>query len=269
MTSLTSKVGGAWYVWQNCWCISILNRLYAGHTELWDSLFWDSILLHAYWWRKSIHTRTKSNLQMMVNNSPQQPSVALQILLIGQWSRMSISLCGCLQAWFQLLDITYLTFIYQASIYIYIYIYEEIAPNDMHTNVIYIAYATDQGLSSHDATVIMAVLSTSSFVGRVFIGWVVIIFSQWHMLIITTGTWVIALDVLIHTCYACLWAHLAACCCGCLLVLMARSWCLQSSLDLSAAHITLFVSTLCKIRRHMIIVNAVSTCFYVASLYLL
>lgn len=40
----------------------------------------------------------------------------------------------------------------------------------MHTNAIYIAYATDQGLSSHDATVIMAVLSTSSFVGRVFIG---------------------------------------------------------------------------------------------------
>lgn len=104
-----------------------------------------------------------------------------------------------------------------------VYIYEKIAPNDMHINVIYIAYATDQGLSSHDATVIMAILSTSSFVGRVFIGWVVIFFSQWHMLIITTGTWVIALDVLIRTCYACLWAHLAACCFGCLLVLMAQS----------------------------------------------
>lgn len=49
----------------------------------------------------------------------------------------------------------------------YIYMYED---NNMHTNVICIAYATDQGLSSHDATVIMAVLSTSSFVGRVFIG---------------------------------------------------------------------------------------------------
>lgn len=152
-------------------CIDVLTQ-YAGHTELWGSLFWDSISLHAFWWRRNTHTRTKSNQLMMASNNPQQPNVALQTHSIGQWSRTSTFACGCLQAWFQSQVILYLTFIYQASITCSMK-WSLMACIFTFSNMLhYIAYTTGQGFSSHDATVIMAILSTSSFVGRVFIGWV-------------------------------------------------------------------------------------------------